>query len=338
MDISFIIPAYNASGTIIRMLESIRSVMEEKVAYEVIVVDDCSKDNTREIVMTYSQKHSEIVLVCLPQNHRQGAARNRGLKMAKGEYVMFVDADDSVNIGLREALNRLEQSKADVVFCKYTKETSSLKEVENSTPISEMQIYTGSDFCAKYYDTSIGNYVWAYIWRRKSLLSINRFFVEDRRFEDTDWIQEVLYASKKIIYSEANIYIYNCVNDKSTTHTTSTDTLGDWVNMAYRQWEFAEEIKNDTPLFYDKLICSCRHIVNGHFSFRRLSRFTPWQVKEIFNRVGETALKYLAAKGGWSRFPSLCFRSQSLVIGITVFAYPVASLGRWIINFRRKLR
>lgn len=336
--ISFVIPAYNADKTIVRTMESILNTGIPAENIEIIVVDDCSTDNTREVVQEFAQTHPQVQLLCQPQNHRQGAARNRGLSVAKGEYVMFVDSDDYVNTALREALNRLEQLNADVVFCKYTVKTSHLKEVENPIPISETQVYTGQDFCSKYYDTSVGNYVWAYIWRRNNLISINRSFIEDRRFEDADWIQEVLYTSRNIIYSKANIYIYNCVNNDSTTHTTSTDTLGDWVNMAYRQWIFAEEVKQDAPLFYDKLIYSSRHIVNGHFSFRRLSRFTPIQVKEIFDRVGETALKYLASKGGWQRFPSLCFHAPRLVIGIIALVYPLATAGRWITNIIRKIR
>lgn len=336
--ISFIIPAYNASNTIVRTMDSILKIRIPVEHMEIIVVDDCSTDSTREVVRKYAQMHPQVQLLCQPENHRQGAARNRGLAIAKGDFVMFVDSDDYVNDGLRDALNRIKQSDADAVFCKYTIETSFQKEVENPVPLTEMKVYTGPEFCSKYYDTSVGNYVWAYIWRRSSILSIHRSFIEDRRYEDTDWIQEVLYACGKIIYSNANIYIYNCVNTNSTSHTISTDTLGDWVNMAYRQWIFAEEIKDNAPLYYDKLIFSCRHIVNGHFSFRRLSRFKPSQVKEIFERVGETALKYLASKGGWARFPSLCFRSRRLAICVVAVSYPLTSFGRKVVSFIRKLR
>ena len=336
--ISFIIPAYNASQTVIRTMESILHTGIPSDSMEIIVVDDCSTDSTREVVNEYAKSHPQVLLLCQQQNHRQGAARNRGLSVAEGEYVMFVDADDYVNVGLKDALNRIEQSNADVVFCKYSIMTFAQKEVENSIPISEKQVYTGSDFCSNYYDTSVGNYVWAYIWRRKSLISINRIFIEDRRYEDADWIQEVLFACKRIVFSKANVYIYHCVNNNSTTHTISTDTLADWVHMAYRQWMFAEEIKNDAPLYYDKLICSCRHIVNGHFSFRRLSRFTPRQVRDIFSRVGKPAMNYLSGKKGWQFFPKLCFLTPRLVICMIIIAYPLAAFGRRLTNIYRKIR
>ena len=77
MRISFIIPAYNASGTIVRCLDSIYVLPIDESDYEVIVIDDCSTDNTVEIVKQFAVKHSNLVLLQQVENHRQGTARNR---------------------------------------------------------------------------------------------------------------------------------------------------------------------------------------------------------------------------------------------------------------------
>lgn len=339
IDISFIIPAYNATTTIVRTMESILKAGISVEHIEIIVVDDCSKDNTREVVQEFARTHPQVQLLCQPQNHRQGAARNRGLSIAKGEYVMFVDSDDTVTDGVSAVYQFAKDNNLDAAL-------GILALVENGqvvsvieTPMRDKEVLSGRDFAEKYFSTAVNNYPVIYVWRKQYLLDTNRPFEEDRRYEDGDWCDKNAYFCKSIGFVNQILYHYHhAENVNATSHTTSTDTLGDWVNMAYRQWGFAEEIKDDAPLFYDKLIYSCRHIVNGHFSFRRLSRFSPLQVKEIFEQVGDTALNYLSSKGEWPRFPSLCFRSQSLVIAIIVIAHPLASFGRWITNTIRKLR
>lgn len=75
---SFIIPAYNASMTIVRCLDSIYKLSLNENEYEVLVIDDCSIDNTVEIVEGYAKRRTNITLLRQLENHRQGAARNRG--------------------------------------------------------------------------------------------------------------------------------------------------------------------------------------------------------------------------------------------------------------------
>lgn len=339
VDISFIIPAYNASETIVRTLDSISSANEGKAFYEIIVVDDCSLDNTREVVHEYAQTHHYVQLLCQPKNHRQGAARNRGLSVAKGEYVMFVDSDDTVTEGVSAVYQFAKDNKLDAAL-------GILALVENGevvsvieTPMQDKEIVSGRDFAEKYFSTAVNNYPVIYVWKKQYLIDTNRPFEEDRRYEDGDWCDKNAYFCKNIGFVKQILYHYHHAESvNSTAHTTSTDTLGDWVNMAYRQWMFAEEIRQDAPLFYDKLIASSRHIVNGHFSFRRLTRFSPKQVKDIYARVGQIALDYLDTKGGWHRFPTLCFQSPQLVVLIIAVTHPFASLGRWLVNLKRKLK
>ena len=85
---SIIMPAYNVEDSI---EESIKSVFNQTYTnYELIVIDDCSTDNTYEVV----KKYSNIKLLQTPVNSRQGAARNIGLNNCTGDYILFLDADD----------------------------------------------------------------------------------------------------------------------------------------------------------------------------------------------------------------------------------------------------
>ena len=119
MNYSFIIPAYNASNTIVRCLDSIYTLGFSEQEFEVICIDDCSKDNTISLIEKYAKQHTNLTLLCQSENHRQGAARNRGVAIAKGKYIMFVDSDDESDIGVVQALQLAEEHELDMVAMHY---------------------------------------------------------------------------------------------------------------------------------------------------------------------------------------------------------------------------
>ena len=121
MLVSFIIPSYNSAHTVKRCLDSIYALSLKQEEFEVIFVDDFSRDNTCEIVEAYSQPLPEgkgvnnLTLLKQLKNNRQGAARNRGVHVAKGEYICFVDSDDAVTEGVVDAIRLAKEKQADMV-------------------------------------------------------------------------------------------------------------------------------------------------------------------------------------------------------------------------------
>lgn len=96
MKISIIIPMYNASSFIIKLLDSIFTQPHCQLSFEVIVIDDCSRDNSVELVTNYITTHQITNLQLLTTNTNRGtaAARNRGLSAATGTWIQFIDSDD----------------------------------------------------------------------------------------------------------------------------------------------------------------------------------------------------------------------------------------------------
>lgn len=99
--VSVIVPAYNVEKYIRRCLNSL--VEQTLSDIEIIVIDDGSSDNTYSVVSSYAQKDSRIRLI-KQNNQKQGAARNRGLEIAQGEFITFVDSDDWVDKDYLEKL------------------------------------------------------------------------------------------------------------------------------------------------------------------------------------------------------------------------------------------
>lgn len=90
--VSIIMPAYNAGRTI---SESIDSVLSQSYQdWELLVVDDCSKDNTLDVIQKYADGDNRITIIKNEKNLGVAASRNKAIAMARGEWVAFLDADD----------------------------------------------------------------------------------------------------------------------------------------------------------------------------------------------------------------------------------------------------
>lgn len=107
--VSIITPAYNAAEYI---AETIESVLEQTYPkWEMLIVNDCSKDNTAEIVQSYAVKDKRIKLINLKQNSGAAVARNTAIQNAKGRYIAFLDSDDIwKKEKLQKQLNFMQQN------------------------------------------------------------------------------------------------------------------------------------------------------------------------------------------------------------------------------------
>ncbi|MGM8924321.1 glycosyltransferase family 2 protein [Enterobacter hormaechei subsp. steigerwaltii] len=90
--VSIIMPSYNSSKTII---SSIQSVLAQKYEdWELLITDDCSSDDTLEIILSFSKKDERIKVFSFDNNYGAGAARNNSIEKANGRYIAFLDSDD----------------------------------------------------------------------------------------------------------------------------------------------------------------------------------------------------------------------------------------------------
>ena len=113
MKVSIIVPIYNVEKYLNNCLNSI--VNQTYPNLEIILVNDGSTDSSLEIIQEYSKKYKNIICINI-DNHGQGYARNVGLKKATGEYVMFIDSDDYVDLKIVEKLaNSIKDS--DIAIC-----------------------------------------------------------------------------------------------------------------------------------------------------------------------------------------------------------------------------
>ena len=114
IDLSIIIPVFNTQDYISDCLKSIMDASLENV--EIIIIDDGSTDNSREIINEFS-KNEKNISYFYQENKGQGAARNKALELAKGDYVYFMDSDDILNPSrFNEIYTIIKDEKLDAIF------------------------------------------------------------------------------------------------------------------------------------------------------------------------------------------------------------------------------
>ena len=118
--ISIVVPVYNASGYIQKTIEMVQA--QTYTDWELILVDDCSKDNSCEVIEEYLKRQPDKRVRFIAKEKNEGAAltRNRGIREAKGRYIAFLDADDVwLPQKLEKQMEFMKKEAAGFVFASY---------------------------------------------------------------------------------------------------------------------------------------------------------------------------------------------------------------------------
>lgn len=214
--ISVIIPVYNTGEELIRCIESIVNNTYTKV--EVIIVDDGSKNETAQICDRCCE-FFQNVKVFHRKNKGVSASRNFGLEQCNGEYVMFVDSDDTLEDNMIETLyNICKENSADFSIVGYNE---CRKEGKNTSINSDGKLIVWekynilSEFLS---GEKIGWNVWAKLYKRDILDNI-RFPINKRTAEDMYFIYNVCKSSSKAVLK--CIPLYNYIKQDDSTMADS---------------------------------------------------------------------------------------------------------------------
>ncbi len=293
MLVSFIIPSYNSAHTVRRCLDSIYALSLKPSEFEVIFVDDCSMDNTYDIVSEDQSQHSNITLLRQPKNNRQGAARNRGVSVAKGEYICFVDSDDAVTEGVVDAIQLAKETQTDMVafhFAHATEQEVTTSEAEKLT-FAKQEIFTGVEMQNKHAYWCSGPV--AYVYSNDFLKRSDYPFREGVLYEDSDFVAVHLYYAQRMTYSPELGYIAY-YREGSTTHSTSYKNTADYFLLGSRMLAFYTIIQQDIDShkrtddglqqFADGILEGAIH--NVTMSLKRLFKLnTPAEIVRYYKRI-----------------------------------------------------
>jgi glycosyltransferase involved in cell wall biosynthesis len=215
--ITLIIPAYNASNTILNILGDLAQVSH--FIHEIIIVDDESKDDTLEVVKKWQETHHNVRIISI-SNSKAGGARNEGLALASGEWCWFVDADDRIEIGYIEQLIKTLTSSIDIVVFNGYWVSLDYKRYLVKNPPNQTQ-WLGHDFISQGLKLTFFNVgPWNKLYKTSFLKEHNLSFTPHRFHEDYDFNVRVMLENPRITF--INLPIYQLVKTKNSI-TTNTN-------------------------------------------------------------------------------------------------------------------
>ena len=225
--LSIIIPLYNCEKYIKQCLDTIfRQEMNES-EFEVIVIDDGSKDNGYLLASEYAKRHQNI-LVIKQENQGVACARNNALEKATGDYVTFVDADDMLVSGSLSTLIKIAvENKADIVKAahKEVPEDAVCEDFSSSHDNGSIHVMTGEEAIVNVTRMKEG-YCWGYLISRK-LITDNRLLFPPKVAFMEDWafITQAILKSRTFVNADVLLYLYRRNSSSCMANVTTEKML-----------------------------------------------------------------------------------------------------------------
>lgn len=318
MKFSIIIPVYNVEKYLPACLDSILNQTYND--FEIVLVDDGSKDSSGAICDEYASKNDSIKVIHQP-NGGQSAARNTGLRAAIGEYVFFVDSDDLLYTDkVLEKVAAKTVNNPDAIFHKHIRwfeKTGNYSECDYSYD-ENTQGKSFEDILCKLIDNdAYGNAAWKKFVRRELLVGNGIEFQTGISAEDNDWFYKVLLVMHSVELIDEVFYVYR-QREGSVTHGKSEKLFDNmmWIIEKWAEIIKQPDVKNGIAVISNDLAYQyCNAIINfsqtakSNESFERLKKY-----------------KYLLQYGNNPRVKS--FRSVTRLIDLKGLVLVLSTYGK----------
>ena len=267
--VSVIVPVYNAEKYLRPCVDSIINQTLRDI--EIIFVDDGSADSSLQILKKYAAEDERIKII-EQKNSGPGLARNKGIAMAKGEYISFMDADDFFESDLLESLHKkIEATNSDITFCRFwmfNQET--LRDEPPEYDVSMNLLPEDEIFSAETYPEHILNLyitaVWSSMYRREFVIKNELKFSMATRVEDNLFAQTAVAMAERITFLNRKLIHY-----RRFFYTSLTDKVNVyWKNSFIVHKEIKDYLIAHNK--YEKLKKSFLHHMLNHFRLHVIER------------------------------------------------------------------
>ena len=258
--VSVVIPVYNVEDFLGECLDSITNQTLDDI--EIICVNDGSSDRSLEILNEYASNDDGFTVVS-QENGGHAVATNRGISLAKGEYLYLMDSDDILKLNaLEDTVKIAEEKNVDFVIFQainYYMDKNEYKEQENYS-MNKLADFVGEDVFnwrdIKEYLFSITVTPWSKIYRRDFIEKSGAKFPEGLVFDDNVFFWEVLFSAEKIAFYRQHLFTRRWYSSSSTTagdrRFIDSLTIYDMIWDVFKRFGVFEEFKKD--LYYRKMV------------------------------------------------------------------------------------
>lgn len=254
--VSIVVPVYNAEKYIKTTVNSILS--QTFSDWELLLIDDYSKDNTPTVCRELTQRDSRIIYLHQTENGGPARVRNIGIDQAKGEYLAFVDSDDTVESNFLESLvTTAEISGADIVWCNF-KEICNERVIfrEHKLPCHISISY--DSYIRLFFNNQLGlGCMWNKLYRR-DFIEKNKIRLNTQRVHGEDWEFnfECFKSHPVLVAIEDSLYNYIRQNSSSVIASYHTSDYPNFVRTRLMLDDLAKKVSVD----YDKVAAKKRFV------------------------------------------------------------------------------
>ena len=280
--VSVVVPIYNTYNYLRKCLDSL--VNQTLSDIEIILINDCSKDKSLEIINEYKKKYKNIVLINNKKNMGIGYTRNIGINNSKGKYITFIDGDDYVDSKyLEELYNYAEENNLDITVCDVKRVDDNDIFLSYENDIKDFNISSLKDNPKLLLDINMGPC--NKLFKRKLFDDNNARFDEKLKYEDIYLIPMLLMNANRI-GKIGNVY-YNYVIHSNSETTTMNKKVFDIIEIMKKvnyylfKCSYYENIKDEVE----------------YLTIRTLLRYTLQQKnqkdKDVANKFIDEVFDYL---------------------------------------------
>lgn len=247
ISLSIIVPVYNVEKYIRVCVESLfRQGLAEDM-FEVIIVNDGTEDQSMEVIADIINSHSNFTIIN-QQNLGLSIARNNGIAVAKGEYILLVDSDDLlVKNSLKPILYKALETKVDIAIAEFIEIKDEKAEYHQPT-IQHIEETSGRQL----FLTDSKNYVWHKLYKKKFLEDNNIKFIPGIFYEDIPFTHECYLKAEKCLETNTILYLYRRRPDSITRSYFDKEKRFSSIIAITRTMELKPLTDGDIQL-YDRL-------------------------------------------------------------------------------------
>lgn len=220
--VSIIIPVYNVEQYLEKCLDSVVNQTLQNI--EIICINDGSTDKCLDILDKYASNDNRIVVIS-QENRGQGIARNRGIELAQGEYIQFIDPDDWIELNTTELLyNYSKKYNADYtefLFDRYLEDKNDFY-VPQPSPYKENILYSNKNFEQNALEMPL--LTWNKFFKREFLIKNNIRYDDSKLGEDHIVTIKARILAQRIVFFNQALYHYR-VNPNSSCNSISNTKL-----------------------------------------------------------------------------------------------------------------
>ena len=288
--ISVLVPVYNAEPFLVMCLDSIFA--QTYPNFEVVCIDDASADKSADILEQYARKHPRMKLLKLPAHQSVAVVRNLLLQEAAGEYIAFIDADDSVHPEYLAHLYQAAQNTgADVVRCLYQ-----LQDIRKNTLVPCEKKYKGfshllppSTSLERLQAALDDSQVWLKLIKTSLLKEHKIGFIPHVLPEDISFEILLYQYSKKIVFLPEHLYVYRVGNANSVSSNRSLCAYGTLEAMVFLCGDLVQRHLVEKA-FYEKIIGLTLHAVRRIRKYSFAPEYAVSKIcREAFNQIEKSA-------------------------------------------------